>query len=686
MNSDHSLERWKAGFSLLRVLSSAWVLLALAGAGRAAIPPPEQLLPDDTLVLLTAPDFNELRQIRQKSPKNQLWNDPAMKPFRDKFLMRWQEEVVGPLERELNVSLESCARLLQGQLTFAVTRGDWQGREDQPLGFLLLLDARDQIGPLTTNLADLRRAWSSAGKPLQTEKIRNLEFSIFPVTTNDMPKPLSKFLWRPPVFPQVPTNPELKPPPTSPPGKDDMLLDMLRVLLTASKELVVGRVDSLLIAGNSRKGVEQVVSRLTGGAAPTLGELAAYQASHQALFRQAQFYGWVNIKAFVDTLVRKSSETKEPEVADSFAPLNPKRLINATGVGSCRTLSFSLLHTDEGSSLQLFLSVPEGGRHGIFQVLAGATGEAGPPAFVPADAVHFFRWRLDGNKTWATLEKMLNELSPQAFSAINLILDTANARARQSDPGFDLKKTLLDNLGNDFISYDRAPRGHTPAEFQSPPSIFLLGSPNSEQLAVALKRLFVIFPQGDAPIEREFLGRKIFSVPMPPVPFATVGPVRASPPRTLNCAATGGYVAMSTDAALLEENLRSGADQAKALRETAGLLEAAQRIGGMGMGLFGYDNEVDAMRATFEATKNDLGASTNGIGPSLFPGLPGITGPESNLKSLMDFSLLPAFDKVAHYFSFLVYAGSVNVEGLTLRCFAPVPPALRGSAGALPSN
>ena len=53
-----------------------------------------------------------------------------------------------------------------------------------------------------------------------------------------------------------------------------------------------------------------MVIRLTGGAMPTLGDLADYQASHQALFRDAPFYGWVNVKAFVDTLSRKPAETK----------------------------------------------------------------------------------------------------------------------------------------------------------------------------------------------------------------------------------------------------------------------------------------------------------------------------------------------------------------------------------------
>jgi hypothetical protein len=667
---------------------ATWVaaLLTLALTSGAAIPGPEQILPGDTLLLLTAPDYGKLHEIWQRSPKNRFWNDPAMKPLHDKFLSRWQEEVVKPIEQDLGLNLDSFASLPKGQLTFAVTRNSWQGNDDQPLGFLLLLDARDKADLLRTNLADLRKKWVSTGKTLKIEKIRGLEFSVFPFTTNDVPKPLSKFLWRPPVFPQVSSGPDLKQAPVSPSGKGDVLLDTLTVLLTASKELVIGQVDSLLIVGNSAKGVEKVVIRLTGGATPTLGELAAYQASHQALFHEAPFYGWVNVKAIVDTLARKSSDTKPPENPDPFEPLKPEKFISATGLGSCKTLAFNLQDSSEGSLCQFFLSVPEACRQGIFQALPGAVKEASPPPFVPADAASFLRWRIDGPKAWAALEKMLNELSPQSLGAVNLILDTADARAKQTDPGFDLKKTLLANLGDDMISYERAPRGNTPAELESPPSIFLLGSPNPEQLAVALKRLFVIFPQGDAPAEREFLGHKIFSVPVPPLPFLMSAPSRPVAARTLNCAASGGYVAMSTDTPLLEEYLRSSESHAKALREKPGLLEAGQKVGGMGTGYFGYENQADAIRAAFESAKNDPGASTNGIGPSLFPGLPGITGPEGNLNEWMDFSLLPPFDKVAQYFDFTIYAGSANVDGLTLKLFVPMPLALRSNSVAKPVN
>ncbi len=642
------------------------------------MPPVEQLLPDDTLILVTAPDFAKLRALCQKSPKSQLWNDPAMKPLKDKFESRWQEEVIKPIARDLSVSLDSYASLPQGQFTVAVTKNAWQGNNDQPLGFLLLFDARDKTELLKTNLADLRRKWVGAGKTLKTETIRGLEFSVFPFTTNDVPNSLSKFLWRPPVFPQVTSGPDIQQAPVTPTGKPDMLFDMVTVLLTASKELVIGQVDSLLVVGNSVKGVEKVVIRLTGGAMPTVGELATYQASHQSLFRNAPFYGWVNVKAIADTL-GKASESKAPEPDDPLELFKPDKIISTTGLAACKALAFSLQDSDEGPLFQLCLSVPEATRQGLFQILAAPAKEASPPPFVPADTVSFFRWRMDGAKSWAAIEKMLTDLSPQVLTTVNWILDTANARAKLTDPAFDLKKTLLANLGDDIVTYEKAPRGNTPAELESPPYLFLLGSPAPEQLAVALKRLFVIFPQGDAPAEREFLGRKIFSVPVPPVPFPISSTSQSRVPRMLNCAASGSYVALSTDTALLEEYLRSSESQAKPLREKPGLLEAAQKVGGMGTGLFGYENEADAMRAAFEAVKTDPGASTNGIGPSLFPGLPGITGPEKNLRAWMDFSLLPTFDKIAQYFYFDVYAGSANVDGLTLKAFSPIPPALRSN-------
>jgi len=87
----------------------------------ASVPPPEKLLSDDTLLVITAPDFSKLRETFKSSPQSQLWNDPAMKAFREHFMEKWNEEFVKPLERELDVRLDDYTSLPQGQVTFALT-------------------------------------------------------------------------------------------------------------------------------------------------------------------------------------------------------------------------------------------------------------------------------------------------------------------------------------------------------------------------------------------------------------------------------------------------------------------------------------------------------------------------------------------------------------------------------------
>jgi hypothetical protein len=638
------------------------IVAGLALSARAAAPGAEKLLPDDTLVLVTAPDFVKLREIYKKSPPARLWDDPALKPFREKFVSRFQEEFVKPLERELDVKLDNYTSLPRGQVTFAVTQNGWEGDKDQPLGFLLLLDTGDKSEQLKKNLAELRKRWVDDGKPIRSEKIRGCEFSVLSMSSNDVPKTLRKF------FPPASEVQEL--------GADN---DAKKA--GVKNELVLGQAESLLILGNSLKVVEKVVIRLTGGAMPALGELAAYQANHLALFRDPPLYGWVNAKTILEVWGRKPAKKENPEAPNPFDP-KPDQIIAASGLAGLKTIAFSFQDSNEGELLQVFLGVPEASRQGLFKILGGEAKESSPPPFVPGDAVKFQRWRLDGQKAWATLEKMLADLSPQAIGTANFLLDSANTYAKDKNPGFDIRKNLIGNLGDDLVSYEKAARSATRAESPSAPSLFLLGSPRAEELAAALKSVLVFLSQqaGAAPEEREFLGRKIYSVPLNALPLR-VSSAPPAGPRTLYYAASGGYVALAMEVSVLEEYLRNADSQGKALREIPGLTEAAQKVAGPGASLFGYENQAESMRAAFEAAKKEPGPATNaaaGTPASLLPSALGLPSAPAGFRDWLDFSLLPSFEKVAKYFSFTVYGGNATVEGLTFKWFAPVPPGLKG--------
>ena len=159
---------------------------------RAAIPPAENLLPSDTLFVLTVPDCMALRAAAGRSPSWLFWNDPAMDAFRKKFMARFNESFVTPLEQNLGLKLADYEDLPQGQLTVAVTQNGWTGGDNtrQP-GVLLLLDAGNKSDLLKTNLAALLKKWTEGGKPIHTADIRGIPFSVLPMPRNDLSAALS---------------------------------------------------------------------------------------------------------------------------------------------------------------------------------------------------------------------------------------------------------------------------------------------------------------------------------------------------------------------------------------------------------------------------------------------------------------------------------------------------------------
>jgi hypothetical protein len=260
---------------------------------------------------------------------------------------------------------------------------------------------------------------------------------------------------------------------------------------------------------------------------------------------------------------------------------------------------------------------------------------------------------------------MIGAISPAALSSLNAAIAMANVSAQQKDPSFDLRKNLIGNLGDDFMSYAKAPAGTSIADLNNAPSIFLFASPNPDQAISAVNNVAsLIYGRQDAADPRDFLGKKIYSIALP----APRGAGATAPTRSLYLTTANGYVAISGDSSILENFLRSTGTPGKPLRETAGLTEAAQHIGGAGSGLFGYQNNREIMRSTFTLLKNQ---SDSAAGLGSMAALP------KNFRDWMDFSLLPDYDQVAKYFYFSVFGGSTTVDGISFKAFAPRPPQVK---------
>jgi hypothetical protein len=167
--------------------------------------------------------------------------------------------------------------------------------------------------------------------------------------------------------------------------------------------------------------------------------------------------------------------------------------------------------------------------------------------------------------------------------------------------------------------------------------------------------------------ERDFLGRKIYKMPSP-----TRGTGAA---RTLNFSGSGSYLALSTDAPMLEEYLRGSETKPKALSEMAGFKEAAEKVGGTGLGLFGFSNQAEEMRAKLASPKKGSMALSDLL---KIPALGARTvEEEKKIDGWADSSLLPPYDAISKYFHYSVYSGGFDAGGFTMKFFYPTPPQLK---------
>src|SRR5947207_3093504 len=305
--------------------------------GHGAVPPPEKLLPDDTLGVITVPDCAKARAAYDANATSQLWRDPALKPFREKLVSKINEEFVKPLERELGVKLKDYSGLAQGQFTFAVLQNGWRGKEDPSPAWLLLMDARDKSSQMKTNLAELRKKWMDAGKKLKTEKIRDVEFVTLKISGDDVAKALQKSIL------------------DSRTDKEDGPKDKPEEKQTESQgTITLGQSESLLIVGNNPKAIEKILARQSGGAVQALGEQAAFDADYQARLRPALVYGWVHFKPIAAVLNSLASDGAKDRSSDSP---DWAKAVTASGLAGLKTISFTLNESAEGSTGELHLAV-----------------------------------------------------------------------------------------------------------------------------------------------------------------------------------------------------------------------------------------------------------------------------------------------------------------------------------------
>jgi hypothetical protein len=426
---------------------------------------------------------------------------------------------------------------------------------------------------------------------------------------------------------------------------------------------------------NDTNAVPGLLARLGGATGGALRDQAPFRDLHAARFQGALGYAWANLQPLAEDLVRQADAVDaENKDADPKRPM-PKRskLLAVTGVTALQSLSVAWMEGPDGTGVELRVGIPATQRAGLFKLLEFEPRDSSPPPFVPIEATQFQRWRLGLSRAWATLEKMFTDAFPAANTVLNLLFQTAG---KENDPDYDLKGELLGTLGDDLMSYALPPLTNTSAALSSPPSVSLLGSTNAERLVTALKAAATLLPPPLANVTAgELQGRPAYTLSLPSLIGTDSAP---ESDQSLTFAAGPQFVAFSDDSQLLATVLSATNPPARTLRELPGLPEAAQRVGGMGTGLFGYQDNAAGMRRLFESLRQRPDSALALVPPAYLLAITGLRleEPLQRVLARCDFRQLPPFDPLQRYFHFTVYTGSVDAEGFSYRTWSPLPPAL----------
>jgi hypothetical protein len=602
--------------------------LSLGVAGSAAVPAPDRLLPADTLVMVTLPDWQTAASGWEDHPMNRFWNDPAMGPFRKQLTGTVRRELFAPFEGEMGVRLGELTGLLRGQLTVALVQNGWPDRSGSRPALVILADTGDRAERMGELLKGWRSKLEEAEVPVQEVKIGNRDFFSAQLTEGSAGGAMGSS------------------------GQQAV-------------RMLIGRSESLFVMASEQSLVEQVLARQSGASAAgsALGDVNLFRQDYEAGFRGAHGYGWLNLQPAL-SYVGQLARAQEAGGEGPMALFQPTKLLAAMGINGLRSLGFSARMVPDGTSLELLVGLPEADRTGLMKLLVPEAKDASPPAFVPADVSRFQRMRLDLAQAWTMFEDLVFTVLPTARGIVDMMFFSVG---KDTDPNFDLRRELFGNLGDDLIVIERAPAQETLAGLSSPPTLILLGSRAPERVAVALKALAGLLPPPLNQLEERLVeGHRIYNMRMPEAGFGDeTGP-------TLGFVGAEGYLAISMEPDLLLDFARGKPGKEGRLGDVPGLLEASARVGGVNNGLFGYENDRQTARTMLEALRNDAGWIEQMLGMTpLGAHMDGTEG--RRMQDWVDFSLLPTFDRIERHFSFSVYGVSTRPEGVSYRMFTPPP-------------
>lgn len=208
-------------------------------------------------------------------------------------------------------------------------------------------------------------------------------------------------------------------------------------------------VQGCLLISTSQDLAKQAMARLKTPDMPdSLAQLPAF-AKCDRVMGLSDVMVFINVASFLPTLQGLSEQAAE-EGAGSEIGLNMATLLPTLGLDAWEAMALTCTIEPEATHIKGVLSFSE--KRGLLNLLAYGSKPYPRPDFIPGHAISVSASTFSLSRMWKEAETILSSLSPallaMARAKYQEFLQTAGV-----DTSIDLKKNLLGNLGDEFVTF-----------------------------------------------------------------------------------------------------------------------------------------------------------------------------------------------------------------------------------------
>jgi len=590
------------------LLQTALLILiaALTPAVKAnSLPQTEKLLPPETILLVNAADFPELKGQFQQTNLYKLYKAPAMAEFINDAKEKWLDKIKQKQNKILTTIFEDKI-LPQGRISFALVHNTKAEKESEPMAFFLI-QWGDKIDKIKLAVDKTVNKLIDKGAHKKQQRFRDVEINT-------------------------------------------IIAAGARFSYGFSSPIHYCFIEDFLLGSENIELLKFAIAHSQGAASPTLADQTNYRNCLEQIAAFPDINLYLNLKEIYKILLRQRPDSKtaiENLGLDNIASLSGS-------VGIAREPQY----TWQGNALLRI----NGEKKGICKMLEPESATFEPPAFIPSSLSSISFWNLDINKAFNELTNILTSFSPQYAS---LLFTPIPLSPSTGGTTFQLKEDFISHLGSQIVFASGVKKSADASQPIRTETLVALSAANPQLLEKSLSLLHSnIIAPNKADAKRQLLGHTIYLIDLIAIPFLSTGKTPMAGPENITpmqfpkfaFTVTDTHFIFSTEN-VIEKAIRTINSSDDTSISSAKWFRNAKTALPSVAGFSGMENTRATMQTFWEIMKKSAEIAKNKGENTIKPGITSIPGTFPKMmfsQDLFDTSKLPEFEKVKKYFGIFV--------------------------------